>query len=101
MIISGLIIFHIFEKLYNHMIISNEELEIECFLEDFRRFQWAIQEFRIQFPYKKRYSKQQCQKAKKMLDYIIETTNVSDLQFLEFVMDSIDELFKEYKELFL
>lgn len=83
------------------MIISNDELEIESFLEDFRRFQWAIQEFKIQFPKKKKFSKQHFLKAKKMFDYIIDHTNISDLQFLEFVMDSIDELFDEYKELLM
>lgn len=80
--------------------INEEELEIENFLEEFRKFRWFLEEFRMQFPKQDAYSLTEKIRAQRMLDIIIEETFVSDLQLLEFVVDSLDNLTDEYSNLF-
>lgn len=80
--------------------INEEELDIENFLEEFRKFQWFLEEFRIQFPKQSIYNLEQKERARKILDIIIDETFISDLQLLEFVVDSLDNLTEEYYGLF-
>ncbi|MHA1341725.1 MAG: hypothetical protein ACTSRZ_18055 [Promethearchaeota archaeon] len=78
-----------------------EELEIELFLHEFRKFQWFIEEFHMQFPRGLRYTEDDRIKAQHLFNLIIDQTYIFDLPFLEYVVDSLNRLKNQYKDLLI